>query len=378
MGKKEELRIGEQRDGIWRRSEDCYIVRVVVDGKRHSINAGSDYQAALLLALETRKRKTQERLTGRNELIKELFKTKSTVTLGELIDRYIAVKSPILKPLTIRFYKGIIHHFDPIKKREVDSLKIGDVTKFIMDLQVKQLSPKTINHVLVLGRTVANFGIRHELTERNVFKDVGKVREIKHEPMPFSKEELRKIFAALDPHFLPYFLLQASTGIRTGELLALKWRNFSWHNNLLYINKSRWGKIEESTKTKDSDRYIHLPPNISALLKQLQEDSRADDQDYVVVNKSGKPYQIYLHKYWQRALTAAGVPYRSNYVLRSTFASLALADGADLAFISKCLGHTSIKITADKYLRYLSDADKANKEKLAAMVGGFTDETPSL
>lgn len=375
MGKKDELRIGKQRGGILRRSQNCYVVRMTIDGKCQSINAGRNYQAALLLAQEAIKRKTQERLTGRNDLLKELFKTKSTIKLGELINRYLEVKTPILKPLTIRFYKGIFHHFNLIEDKRVDSLTMGEMASFVRHLQERQLSPKTINHVLVLGKSAANFGINNGLIERNVFKELGRVREIKHEPQPFSETELKEIFAVLDPHLLPYFLLQASTGIRTGELLALKWEDFSWHNHWVRINKSRWRKIEEAPKTADSNRHIYIPAAIASILKQLQMERRAKDEDYVVVNKAGRPYQIYLHRYWQRALKAAKVPYRPNYVLRSTFASLALAGGADLAFISKCLGHTSIKMTADKYLRYLNDADKTNKEKLAAMVGGFTDES---
>ncbi len=62
------------------------------------------------------------------------------------------------------------------------------------------------------------------------------------------------------------------------------------------------------------------------------------------------------------------MPYRPNYVLRSTFASLALQDGIDLAYVSKALGHTSIKITADKYSRHLKDANKRNEDKLAQML----------
>lgn len=374
MGKKEELKIGEQRGGILRRSANCYVVQMTVDGKRQSINVGGDYQAALMLAQEARKRKTQERLTGRNDLLKELFKTKSTLKLRQLLDLYIEVKAPILKPLTLRFYKGIMHHFALIEDKAVDSLKISDMTKFIEHLQSKHLSAKTINHVLVLGRSAANFGIKQELVDTNIFKEISKVREIKHEPKPFSKAELKEIFAALDPHLLPCFLLQASTGIRTGELLALKWEDFSWDNNFVCISKSRWRSIEEPPKTSGSNRQVFIPADVAVILKQLQSNRQAKDSDYVVVNKAGKPYQIYLHKYWQRALKAANVPYRPNYVLRSTFASLALADGADLAFISKCLGHTSIKMTADKYLRYLNDADKANKETLATMVSGFTGE----
>jgi integrase len=47
---------------------------------------------------------------------------------------------------------------------------------------------------------------------------------------------------------------------------------------------------------------------------------------------------------------------------------LALQDGIDLAYVSKALGHTSIKITADKYSRHLKDANKRNEDKLAQML----------
>ena len=74
----------------------------------------------------------------------------------------------------------------------------------------------------------------------------------KHEPNPFSKAELSRIFAHLDEHRRPYFILQATTGMRTGELMALRWKDIDFKNQQIRISRSRWGKIEESTKTTGS------------------------------------------------------------------------------------------------------------------------------
>jgi integrase len=150
--------------------------------------------------------------------------------------------------------------------------------------------------------------------------------------------------------------------------MALRWKDIHWPRNRLVVSKSRWGKIEDSTKTEGSEREVFLPDYIKTILKDLQKKRKAKDNNYIVVNRDGQPYQIYLHKYWKDALKAAKVPYRSNYVLRSTFASLALQDGVDIAYISKTMGHTSIKVTADKYMRYLKDANKHNEAKLSKML----------
>jgi integrase len=362
------LAVGKQKDGIWRRSENVYMVRMLVDGKRQYINAGPDFRAAVLLAQEAKQRRFREKMTGNNSLVRDLFKRNSTLTLGEIIATYIEVRSPVLKPLTIRFYRGLIKHFQPLNQMMVADLSITRISKYIAELQKRNLSAKTINHVLTLARCACNFALKEQLIESNPLKNVDNLRVARHEPNPFSKDELAKIFANLDDHLLPYFILQASTGLRTGELFALRWRDIDFQNNQICVSKSRWRKIEDSTKTAGSERIVFIPEDIKVLLSDLQKRREAANDAPLVVNKSGEPYQVYLHKYWKKALKDAKVPYRPNYVLRSTYASLSLQHGADLGYISKSLGHGSIKVTADKYLRYIKDADKENKAKVTQMM----------
>ncbi len=368
---KDGLAINKQHGGIWRRSADTYYVRMMINGKRENIYAGADYQAALLLAQDAKKRRQQEKLTGRSALVGELFKKKSNLTLGELIDRYIEIKQLRLKKSTISFYNDIKRHLQPLYEQAVDKLSFSEISLLIKELQNKKLSAKTINHTLTLARSVCTFGGKENLIENNPFNAIENLRVPKHEPNPFTKDELRRIFANLDERLLPYFILQVSTGIRSGELAALTWNDIDWQHNQIHINKSRYKGLETSTKTKESDRRVSLPPNVGKLLKELQQKRRASGAAHIVINKHGKPYVIYLHKYWKQALKAAKVPYRQPYVLRSTFGSMMTQVGADLAYTSKTMGHTSIKITADKYLRYLKDADRQNKAKQRAMVSGF-------
>jgi integrase len=368
---KHTLAVGEQKGGIWRRSEDTYLVRMMINGKRKYINAGADYQAAVLLAQDAKKRRTQERLTGRSTLVGELFKKKSSLTLSELVARYIEIKQPRLKRATISFYNDVKRHLQPLYDKAVDKLSLSEISLMIKSLQNKNLSAKTINHTLRLAKSVCNLAIKEQWIETNPFASVQDLRVTKHEPNPFTKDELLRIWAKLDPHLKPYFVLQSATGLRSGELMALRWKDFDWKHDQIHITKSRWRGIESNTKTKESDRRIFLPPNIGKMLKELQKSRNAPNDALLVISKTGKPYTVYLEKYWKAALKAAKVPYRRPYVLRSTFASMALQTGTDLGYISKALGHTSIKMTGDHYLRYLKDADKQNKEKVSIMVNGF-------
>ncbi len=365
---KDALAIGEQRHGVWRRNENTYLVRVMVNGRRQYVNAGGDYQSAKLLAHEAKNKKAQERLTGHNTLIKDLLKRKSNLSIGELIARYIETRTAIIKPLSVRFYKNTAVYLKPIYGRPTDELTITEISKFIVQLQAQKLSAKTINHALSLARAACNFGIKEKLVERNTFNEVPNLRVSKHEPNPFNKAELSRIFANLDEYLLPYFILQATTGMRTGELMALRWRDIDFKNNQIRITRSRWRKIEDTTKTAGSERVIFISETTKKMLKDLKRNRRASDSTPIIINKDGEPYQVYLHRYWKKALKTAKVTYRPNYVLRSTFASMALQEGADIAYVSKTLGHASIRITTEKYMRYIKDADQRNRAKIDQMM----------
>ncbi len=62
-------------------------------------------------------------------------------------------------------------------------------------------------------------------------------------------------------------------------------------------------------------------------------------------------------KTWRKALAAAGVDYREPYAMRDTFATLCLADGAPLEWISRQMGHTDIDTTRRHYARWLPETD---------------------
>lgn len=104
------------------------------------------------------------------------------------------------------------------------------------------------------------------------------------------------------------------------------------------------------------------------ILKNLKKKRRAGDSSPIVINKNGEPYKVYLHRYWKKALKDARVIYRPNYVLQSTFASMALQNGVDIGYVSKTLGHASIRITTEKYMRYIKDGDQRNRNKIDQMI----------
>jgi integrase len=345
-----------------------------VNGRRQYISCGSDYGKAKAEAAAVKAHQTQERATGRNELVQEWFAKKSETRLAAALDKYIGTRLAAgCKPLTVRFYTQMVPRFPAdLLERLVDDIDQDIIATFVDGLIANGQSPKTIRSILTFASSACKFCKQVKgMNDKNPFEDFNKPRIDPHEPKPFTATELKRIFKHLDEKLVTAFWLMASTGIRSGEVAALRFEDINFKTGWMTISKSRWKDQESTTKTLKSNRRVLLDTKTKGILKALKTKREASDTDYVIVNQDGLPYNTYWQKPWRQALTAAGIkPYRRPYVLRSSFASIALQNGAQLGCIRDVLGHSSIKIRADKYLRYLDETAKENRSKVSAALQG--------
>jgi integrase len=301
-------------------------------------------------------------------------KAKARATLATVLNTYIETRlAEGCKPLTVRFYAQLLPRFpDALLNRAVDDIDRLVIAKFVSGLMLAGQSPKTIRSILTFAGSACRFGMQIEgLNDTNPFKDARKPRLDPHEPRPFTATELKAIFAHLGDNLRPAFWLMASTGARSGEIAALTFQDIDFERGTMTIRKSRWRDQDSTTKTVKSNRQVLLDNVTREMLRDLKASRSAQDTDYVIVNRLGRPYNVYWHKPWRQALAAAHVkPYRRPYVLRSSFASIALQNGVELGWISSTLGHSSIKVTADKYLRYLDETTSLNRSKISSALEG--------
>lgn len=162
------------------------------------------------------------------------------------------------------------------------------------------------------------------------------------------------------------------TGLRLGELLALKWEDIDFDACTISVDKtSCFIKDDDGQykchitkpKTQSSIRIIPLP---KAVMQELKHIKRKSKSELVISTRSGghvsnRSYQTT----YARILKNAGVKYRNFHVLRHTFATRALECGTDIKTVSEVLGHKSPVITMNRYVHSMLDTKRKMMETLA-------------
>ncbi|MGH2307049.1 site-specific integrase [Aliarcobacter sp. ERUVET-8] len=132
----------------------------------------------------------------------------------------------------------------------------------------------------------------------------------------------------------------AATGMRPGEIVALKWSDVDFERKMISIERTRIrSKKGEKpkdglTKTMSSNRKIDLLPIAEqALLEQMK---LTVDATYIFLNQSNEPFYGHdiIGKRFREIIKQSGVKERPLYNLRHTFASQMISRGADIVWVS--------------------------------------------
>jgi integrase len=227
------------------------------------------------------------------------------------------------------------------------------------------LSPTTVRHLHAALHRALDSALRLGLVQRNVSEMVDPPRMHHREMTALSAEQARALLnAAAGNRLEALYVLALTTGMRQGELLALKWRDIDLNEGTLQVRASlqrtRGGFVFAEPKTSRSRRHLALPiVAIEALRKhrarQAEESLRLgemwEDLDLVFPNTLGRPLDgINLLKYWFfPLLKKAGLPRMRFHDLRHTAATLLLSRGINPKVVSEVLGHAQVSITLDVY-----------------------------
>jgi integrase len=159
----------------------------------------------------------------------------------------------------------------------------------------------------------------------------------------------------------------AYSGLRLGELLALRWRDVDWTGSALTISRSLSSGVEGTTKTGHVRRVPMADQAAAALDRLSQRQDFVSPDDYVFCNPLGRPLDgSALRRRYKRARDAAGLRPLRWHDLRHTFGSLLVAGGVDLVSIKDAMGHSQLTTTS----RYLHA--RPATERAAAFTAAFT------
>ena len=230
-------------------------------------------------------------------------------------------------------------------------------------------------------RRCVNWGIDHGLVKGpNPFNAIKNPKtKKKNNRKGFSKEEKKKILEEFKhpstkqpalqciwSWYYPMILFWFNSGLRTGEVIGLKWKSVKFTDEKIWIENSRSldrsdggnnGRyIDKPTKTGE-EWYLPMTSPLEIALTRAQEQARSFD-GYVFINHVTQPIHPgqFAKNVWKPALKRAGVDYQPPYHIRHTLLSEAVQDPKiGLAGAAKIAGHKSLEMVQEHYGGYLEE-----------------------
>jgi len=235
-----------------------------------------------------------------------------------------------------------------------------------------------VYHHRILSKAL-DYAVKMGLVVRNVDNVVQPPRVARATMRTLSLEEVTRFLeAAQDTDYYVYFSTLLYTGLRRGELLALRWRNLDLEAGTLTVVETayRLGNgdyIIKEPKTPQSRRTVTLPPSLVELFKAYLADQELlriqlgvslNADDFVFIRPDGSPINPNaVTLAFRRIIKKAGLKALRIHDLRHTHASLMLKAGINPKVVSERLGHANIGITLDIYSHVLPGLQEAAAEK---------------
>ena len=296
-------------------------------------------------------------------------KVKSDMPFGEWMDFwYQNYSRPKLRPTTRSGYEGRIYqHIIPeLGSIPLDQLTQNDLQQFYARLKKsgrllhtehygKGLSDRMVRACHMNCRSALEKAVQEGLIRVNPAVGCKLPPKKAREMQVLTREEIQRfLIQAKAEGYFELFLLELTTGLRRGELLALQWDDLNFENGELKITKQVYrtkenGLLISQPKTKSSIRTVSLPPPLLAILKEYRECVNSRWMFPSPVKEDSPLDPAYIRTRLHLILEHAQCKQIRFHDLRHTFATVALGSGMDVKTLSATLGHVSAATTLDIY-----------------------------
>ena len=289
------------------------------------------------------------------------------------------VKGNGIRISTKNNYENLLKNsaYSAIGDMELKDVKHIHCQKILNDLAANHKS-STIKTYRALMWSVFECAVENDFIQKNPVertKVAGGERTAGKQALTLEEQ---KLFLQESSRYVYYnglsFVLQ--TGLRVGELAALKWSDIDFENRKMRVERSAaWidgrGFVFGNTKTESGKREIPLTKEAIEILKRQKEKNSQNKivpiqyTDYIFVNSKGLPIPKYAYnKGIYAACDRAGIRRFSIHLLRHTFATRCIENGMRPKTLQAILGHSKIEMTMNLYVHVTEDSKMEEMEMI--------------
>jgi integrase len=362
MAERRSGRRGNHEGNIRRRADGRWEARLTREGGR----VKSFYGKTRADVVQRLARAQHERQQGL------LIALDERQTVAQYLTSWLATVRPTVKSRTWRRYEQAIrvHLVPALGSVRLVKLSAQHVQQLYAAKLDEGLAAATVRHLHVILHHALEQAVRLNIVPRNVTDLVTPPRPAHQEMHVLTPEQAQCFLRSVSGQRLEaLYMLALTTGMRLGELLALRWRDVDLDAARLHMSNTvhhTAGGVWhlEAPKTPQSRRRVDLAPLALEALRahrtrQLEERLLVGpdwhDHDFVFTRGDGEP----VHGTWlldgdfRPQLAAAGLPRIRFHDLRHTAATLLLLANVPAKVVSELLGHASVGITLGLYSHVL-------------------------
>lgn len=295
--------------------------------------------------------------------------------------QWIAYIQDTIKSTTLSTYINI---FNTIAE-DIGTISLSHLDKTFLNNYVskkcKLLSEKYVCNFVTVLNSIFNFLYKNNFIQKEI--SLKALNFLRNDVIPLDEEEQKKLCTYLKENLsdkkLCYkniiLLIALFTGIRIGELCALKVKHINFESGYISVTKTiqRIKNLDENSnkktivvevtpKSRKSIRKIPVKTELLELIKPYL--LFMDSEFYILTNSNKFTEPRTLENHFDKVLKKCNIKHYKFHVLRHTFANNCLKCGMDIKVLSLVLGHSSIVITCDIYLNPSQSFIRSQLEKI--------------
>ncbi len=307
-------------------------------------------------------RALQARLSTINSLT---YRARPTATFGDFAKRWDATvlsqhKRSTQSSTRSQLRRWLLPQLGSVALKDLDSQRLQ---AFVSNCRC---NPKTIRNLVATLRMMWNSArawgyVTHDPFDGLVLPKRGLVQTV-----TFSLDEIKRILDSANEPYRTYYAILAETGIRGGEICALRVSDLDLENAVIYVRQSVWRGQIQTVKSRKGNRRFPISPELAAHLRAYLRGWHPNALGLLFATKKGTPWDHSLirKRSFHPLLRKLGIPHCGFHAFRHGNATLLDQIGAPMAVRQNRLGHADAQTTMD-----YTHAVTADERRIAGELG---------